>query len=66
MPIYEYKCNNCGEDFSLIQSITRLSSDLKCPNCNSADIKKTISAFSCLFSGSSAKKTSDLSYSPSS
>jgi len=47
MPIYEYKCTECGEEFSLLQSIHSSQSDTQCPICFSGKIKKVVSAFSC-------------------
>ncbi len=46
MPIYEYICDNCGEELEMIQKITE--DPLKdCPSCNEATLKKktSMSAF---------------------
>ena len=38
MPIYTFKCNNCGKDFDdLIQSSNK---EIKCPYCGSKNIRK--------------------------
>lgn len=43
MPIYEYRCDNCGHELEAMQ---KLSEDpLKtCPNCNKESLTKRISA----------------------
>jgi len=53
MPVYEFKCRECGHPFSEI----RKTGDFKasCPKCNSENVEKMISVFS---SHSSAGKCS--------
>ncbi|MCI0469961.1 MAG: zinc ribbon domain-containing protein [Nitrospirae bacterium] len=51
MPIYEYLCSECEEIFSILQNITAVEIDAKCPKCGSSNIKKMISAFSCCSTG---------------
>jgi putative FmdB family regulatory protein len=43
MPIYEYKCNDCSEDFEKLVSGT--NPDVSCPKCGSKNIKKKFSLF---------------------
>jgi putative FmdB family regulatory protein len=47
MPIYEYTCNNCKKNFSLLQRVGSSEKDTVCPECGSRDVKKKISSFSC-------------------
>jgi len=47
MPIYEYMCESCNENFSLLQWISSPEEDTACPKCGSKNIKKMISPFSC-------------------
>jgi putative FmdB family regulatory protein len=42
MPIFEYKCNACGEDF---EKLVFGSQKVQCPKCSSDDIKKKFSTF---------------------
>jgi len=43
MPIYEYKCQKCGEAFEFL---ARGAEKPKCPNCGSRRLKKLVSSFS--------------------
>jgi len=52
MPIYEYRCPDCGLEFEKIQSFS--DDPVKdCPSCNGQDVRKKISlsAFSLKGSG---------------
>jgi putative FmdB family regulatory protein len=52
MPIYEYRCNDCGEKFEVRQSMGADSAGLNCPKCSGWDLRKLFSAF---FSASSSE-----------
>lgn len=43
MPIYEYKCDMCGNTFDYLQ---KMSDDpkTKCENCNRSTLRKVISS----------------------
>jgi len=43
MPIFEYRCENCGEKF---EKLIYGAEELTCPKCGSKNIKKLISPFS--------------------
>jgi len=43
VPIYEYSCCGCGQDFEFL---VLGSQDVRCPKCQSQDIKRKMSAFS--------------------
>ncbi|MEK6692097.1 MAG: zinc ribbon domain-containing protein [Nitrospirota bacterium] len=47
MPIYEYICMKCGEGFVLLQKVGATEKDTACPSCDSKDVKKKLSTFSC-------------------
>ena len=53
MPIYEYVCNSCGEEFEAIVSPTDLAS-VSCESCQSGDVKKVMSASAIKVGGSAA------------
>ena len=44
MPIYEYKCNNCDEIFDKLVSFSH-KDEIECPECNSVQTTKLMSAF---------------------
>ncbi|MBN1482084.1 zinc ribbon domain-containing protein [candidate division KSB1 bacterium] len=46
MPIYEYKCTQCGHRFDKLQRMGADGSDLTCPNCGAPRPEKMLSAFS--------------------
>jgi putative FmdB family regulatory protein len=51
MPIYEYACERCEEEFEVEQRIT--DAPLKrCPSCRSAKVKRLISQTSFVLKGS--------------
>jgi putative FmdB family regulatory protein len=41
MPIYEYSCGQCGDDFELL---VFSSDEPACPNCGSKNLQKKMSA----------------------
>jgi putative FmdB family regulatory protein len=43
MPLYEYKCLACGDQFELL--ILRASQSVACPKCQSESIERLISSF---------------------
>ena len=45
MPIYEYKCRGCGEEFEQL-ILPRSPSGPVCPSCQGQDLEQMISAFS--------------------
>ncbi len=46
MPIYEYACAACGKEFE--QLIRESSPAPECPDCQSTDLRKKVSAFAAL------------------
>jgi putative FmdB family regulatory protein len=40
MPIYEYTCNNCGQEF---EALVRGSEKPACPSCGEGNLSKQIS-----------------------
>ncbi len=45
MPIYEFDCHDCGDNFeSLVMSFTKIGG-VTCPKCESENIQKKISTF---------------------
>lgn len=46
MPIYEYKCGSCGNDFEKIVRAGMQDSEISCPKCNKNESKRKLSRFS--------------------
>lgn len=45
MPIYEYQCLACGEQFDkLFLSLSRIPAEIACPTCHSIETRRLISA----------------------
>jgi putative FmdB family regulatory protein len=42
MPIYEYRCDSCGEDF---EKLVFGNQEVTCPKCTSKEVKKKFSVF---------------------
>jgi putative FmdB family regulatory protein len=55
MPIYEYQCSDCGNQFEEMVRFSEASINPSCPACQSEKTKKRISFFASL--GSSLGET---------
>lgn len=44
MPIYDYKCCECGKKFEIL--VMNKNEEIICPACESDNLKKTFSIFS--------------------
>ena len=45
MPIYEYRCSECGEEFEKLLRSMSAAQEICCPRCGSRRVKKGISLF---------------------
>ena len=45
MPVYEYRCSNCGNKFQALVGVVAASEDERCPLCGSAKAVKLVSRF---------------------
>jgi putative FmdB family regulatory protein len=45
MPIYEYQCTRCGENFEVRQAMGEDGSSLSCPKCKAENPKRLVSSF---------------------
>ena len=50
MPIYEYSCGACGGRFQKLVSGFGGAPSVRCPRCDSADVRKAISRFAVMAS----------------
>jgi putative FmdB family regulatory protein len=51
MPLYEYRCSQCGEQF---EKLVRMSDDrnVDCPHCGDPKVQKLVSCFGVMGRGS--------------
>jgi len=56
MPIYEYRCQECGEKFEkFVRSAKNPGPEIKCPKCGGQQVEKLLSAFGFQISGSTSE-----------
>lgn len=55
MPIYEYRCRNCGKVFDAFQRVGEDGEALVCPECGTAKPEKLFSSFASTGTGSDAR-----------
>lgn len=53
MPIFEYKCDDCGNKFEVLHKSSVNLEEVKCPKCESINYKKLLSSFSASTNSSS-------------
>lgn len=53
MPVYEYRCEECGKKTEYLQRVGEDSSGKKCPYCGKGVLKKAFSIFGTGGGGSS-------------
>ena len=51
MPLYEYKCEECGEKFEALVSFKNADSGMECPYCDSKKTGRQLSVFSAAVGG---------------
>ena len=54
MPIYEFRCTQCGHKFEELVFATHDVEGLHCPNCGAKNVNKLMSAFSSSMEAGSA------------
>jgi putative FmdB family regulatory protein len=57
MPIYEYRCEECDEDFELFVRSASQKANPVCPKCGSKRVKKAVSLFGVGGTGKSQPST---------
>jgi putative FmdB family regulatory protein len=45
MPVFEFRCVSCGKRFRELVGVVAGESEIKCPNCSSAEVTKLVSRF---------------------
>jgi putative FmdB family regulatory protein len=44
MPMYEYRCTECGKKYEQLRRMTEADHDLVCPHCGSKQVQRQVSA----------------------
>ena len=47
MPIYEYRCEDCGKVFEQLVFASDADAPVECPECGKHNTKRQLSSFSC-------------------
>lgn len=47
MPLYEYRCVACDEEFEVLQPVGADGFELECPECGAPRPEKLLSSFAC-------------------
>jgi putative FmdB family regulatory protein len=58
MPIYEYRCSECGEKFEKLVRLSTSTTEIECSKCGSRKVDKLISAFSARVSSTALASSS--------
>ena len=64
MPLYEYQCMNCGEEFEQVVRFSEADIPPNCPKCGTQETKKQISATASLGSSISGSSNASSSCAP--
>ena len=64
MPIYEYRCKQCGIKFEKLVKLSTKTSEIECPRCGAQKAEKTVSLFGTSGSASSGSQSLGASCGP--
>ncbi len=56
MPMYEYRCQQCGAKYEQLRRMSEADTNLECPLCGSRNVRREVSA--CAIGGSSSSSKS--------
>lgn len=45
MPLYEYRCEGCGQQFEVVQPVSARAEETPCPHCQARKATRLMSAF---------------------
>lgn len=65
MPLYEYKCSHCGEQFDKLVRMADADAQVECPKCGSIETRRKVSAFGWVGAGASSGSASSSTCAPS-
>jgi putative FmdB family regulatory protein len=55
MPVFDYKCEECGRSFDVYHKVKEIVEDIVCPACGSKQYKKMMSRVSVSVQGGTPK-----------
>lgn len=58
MPLYEYKCQDCGHRFEVLQRLGEGAEGQKCPGCNHHEVSRLFSTFAAATGSNGSPSTS--------
>ena len=44
MPIFDYRCNDCGTTYDVFHKVREVEEDIVCPSCKSTNHQRLLSA----------------------
>jgi putative FmdB family regulatory protein len=53
MPIYRYRCRECGKSFEMFVPVWRVATAAACPECGAAKAERILSSFAAKSGGES-------------
>jgi len=65
MPIYEYRCEDCGTQFEKLVRRMSETPDVECPSCGERHVKQELSVFSAHANGATKSSSSEMPVCPS-
>jgi len=59
MPIYDYRCDDCGASYDVFHKVREVVEDVVCPSCHSSKHTRLISAPSIRMNSTTSKSASE-------
>ncbi|HLZ42910.1 MAG TPA: zinc ribbon domain-containing protein [Candidatus Sulfotelmatobacter sp.] len=56
MPLYEYRCDDCGKTFEMLRRIKDADEPARCPTCSSMKVERQFSTFAAGGCGTSSSR----------
>ena len=60
MPIYEYRCQDCGSKFEKLVRRAAEAYEVECPSCGQKHLQQELSTFAAHANSGASKKSADL------
>ena len=57
MPLYEYRCRDCGHQFEILQRLGEGADGLACPGCGAEALAKQYSTFASATGGNQGQQS---------